>query len=63
MQTDQIPIGGYAHQRTGWPLTWRCHRIPFGFDGHPDAGGIVPGDYNHSLLVETERQMMSGEES
>src|SRR6516225_10762493 len=63
-QTDLILIGGYVYPRTGVALgplaiaTMQSIRVRTAILG---AGGIVPeGIYNsNSLLVETERQMMS----
>jgi DeoR/GlpR family transcriptional regulator of sugar metabolism len=63
-QTDLILIGGYVYPRTGVALgplaiaTMHSLRVRTAILG---AGGIVPeGIYNsNSLLVETERQMMS----
>jgi len=63
-QTDLILIGGYVYPRTGVALgplaiaTMETIRVRTAVLG---AGGIVPeGIYNsNSLLVETERQMMS----
>ena len=63
-QTDLILIGGYVYPRTGVALgplaiaTMQSLRVRTAILG---AGGIVPeGIYNsNSLLVETERQMMS----
>ena len=63
-QTDLILIGGYVYPRTGVALgplaiaTMQTIRVRTAILG---AGGIVPeGIYNsNSLLVETERQMMS----
>ena len=63
-QTDLILIGGYIYPRTGVALgplaiaTMQSIRVRTAILG---AGGIVPeGIYNsNSLLVETERQMMS----
>src|SRR5271167_280929 len=63
-QTDLVLIGGYVYPRTGVALgplaiaTMETIRVRTAVLG---AGGIVPeGIYNsNSLLVETERQMMS----